>query len=275
MSCIEVLKHLYEFMDNELDISISPRIKKHIVQCSTCKQRYELEKNARGLIKSYCKNITAPQYLYKQIIVELNSVDLEFASEDIKKKHKVMRMLFSARTFAIAASVLLIISGGLFYYENKYYKGPSIVDDAIQNHVMAVNDNNLVLNEKTSVVNNTNKYNKYVNNSLSSNFRQPLGSLNTEQFRVVGDKPVELCGTSSSCILLHKGNKKLSLQIIHNNRFPTNKLERTRLGLKEFYVGNRSGFNSVIWREGGITYCLISDINKNEILRFAASLTSR
>lgn len=275
MSCLEAVKYLYEFMDNEVDKSQYLIIKRHIENCEECRQRYEFEKGVRSLVKTYCTNTTVPPYLYNKIIESLDSIDMENVDQPAKKivyEQKVVRKLFSTRSYAIAASILLSIAGGVFYYTNHYNDNSiSIVDNAVKNHVVAVNDN-LVFNEETSVVGNVNKY---IGSSVNSKPGNSSPLLNAEQIRVVGGIPVRLSGTDSPCVIFDKGGNKLSLQIIHNSSFPFKNLERAQFGPKEFYLGNCRGFNSVLWEEDGVTYCLTSDINKNEMLRFAATLTSR
>ena len=277
MVCVETIKYLYEFLDKEIDKSQYPIIKEHIDNCFECRQRYEFEKGVRSLVKAFCVNTTAPAYLHSKIIEGLGSVDAEISeNKDIQaiSEQKVTRAVFSSRIYAIAASILLLIGGGVFYYTNyyNYNNDPlSIVDNAVKNHVVAVNDN-LVFNEETSVVGNVNKY---LGNNINTTLRNSSPLLNAEQIRIVGGIPVKFYGTSSPCVIFDKGGNKLSLQIIRNSSFPISNLERVKLGPKEFYIGSRRGFNSVIWEEDGSTYCLTSDINKNEILRFAATLTSR
>jgi len=277
MVCVEAIKYLYEFLDKEIDKSQYPIIKEHLDNCFECRQRYEFEKGVRSLVKAFCLNTTAPAYLHSKIIEGLGSVDAEISeNKDIQaiSEQKVTRAVFSPRFYAVAASILLLIAGGVFYYANYYnYNNDfiSIVDNAVKNHVVAVNDN-LVFNEKTSVVSNVNKY---FGNNINNTLRNSSPLLNAEQIRIVGGVPVKLCGTSSPCVVFDKGGNKLSLQIIRNSSLPIRNLERTQFGPKQFYIGNCRGFNSVVWEEDGSTYCLTSDINKNEILRFAATLTSR
>lgn len=277
MVCVETIKHLYEFMDKEIDKSQYPIIKEHLDNCFECRQRYEFEKGVRSLVKAYCINTTAHAYLHSKIIESLNSVDAEIpGNKDIQalSEQKITRALFSPRFYAVAASILLLIAGGVFYYANYYnYNNDfiSIVDNAVKNHVVAVNDN-LVFNEKTSVVGNVNKY---LGNNINTKLSNSSPLLNAERVSIVGGIPVKFGGTSSPCVVFDKGGNKLSLQIIRNSSLPIRNLERTQLGSKQFYIGNCRGFNSVVWEEDGSTYCLTSDINKNEILRFAATLTSR
>lgn len=275
MTCNEAGKHFHEFMDKELDKSHYLVVKKHVDNCDDCHRRYKFEMDVRALVKACCIKMTAPPYLHERILKGLNAADTNVPVYTTKKasyQAKVSRTSFSARSYAIAASILISIAGGVFYYAN-YHQANStiIVDDAVKNHVVAVNDN-LVFNEKTSVVDNINEY---LGNTIQSTLSNSSPFLNAEQVNIKGGMPVKLCGTSSPCIIFDKGGNKLSLQVVRKSGFPITNLERAQMGHKEFYIGNRRGFNSVLWEEDGVTYCLTSDLNKNEILRFAVTLTSR
>ncbi|MCF6157037.1 MAG: mycothiol system anti-sigma-R factor [wastewater metagenome] len=281
MFCADVIKHLYEFMDGEIDEPNHLTIQKHVNHCGECRQRYEIERDIRSLIKSCGKKSPAPPHLYDRIIKGLNAIDLENTrltdkiihpdTNIIQNQKTEKRILFSSRFFTIAASFLLAVAMSIFYYSIYHKNSLSIVDSAVENHVVAVNDNNLVFNEKTSVVGNINDYlEREINTKLESS--SPI--LGAKQVRVVGGIPVRLGSTDSSCVIFDKGGNKLSLQTIHNNRFPMKNLKRVQLDSKEFYVGNCRGFNSVLWQENDLIYCLTSDINIKEILKFAEALTS-
>ncbi|MBW7897334.1 Anti-sigma factor RsrA [Candidatus Brocadiaceae bacterium B188] len=275
MTCSEAIKHFHEFMDKELDKSHYLIVKKHIDNCEDCHKKYTYEMNVRSLVKTCCAKTTAPVYLYGRIINSLDSVDfgvLKYTDREKNYQEKIFRTSFLSYPFTIAASILISIAGGIFYYA-KYYQTDStaIVENAVKNHVVAVNDN-LVFNEKTSVVENINKY---LGNTINTRLSNSSPFLNAEQVSIKEGMPVRSCGTSSPCVIFDKGGNKLSLQVVRKGSFPIANLERVQLGHKEFYIGNRQGFNSVLWEEGGVAYCLTSDLNKNEMLRFAATLTSQ
>ncbi|HHT9109850.1 MAG TPA: mycothiol system anti-sigma-R factor [Candidatus Brocadiaceae bacterium] len=276
MSCIEAVKYLYEYMDGEISDSHGIVVKKHLDNCTACRQRYEFEKGIRALVKAHCINTKAPPHLHHRIIEGIAAINKESVIQETASKEKITRLFFSPRSYAVAASLLLLIAGGIFYYTNygSYSNDQiSIVDNAVKNHVQAVSDSdNLVFNEKTSIVGNIMDY-------FGSNLNVGQGNssplLNSGQIRVVGGLPVQICGTSSSCFILNKGGNKLTLQVVRNSGLPMRNLEKVQFDTKEFYVGNCRGFNAVLWEEEGSTYCLTSDISADEILKVASNLTLR
>ncbi len=274
MSCVETGKYFHEFMDKELDNSNYLLMKKHIDNCEICNKRHKFEMDIRLLVKAHCSNITAPTYLYNRILEGLNPSDTDATvhpGTEVVCKSYTKRKLFSSRSYAIAASLLISMAGGIFYYTNYSNDSTAIVDNAVKNHMAAVNDN-LVFNEKTSVVGNVNEY---LGNTINTKLNNTSPFLNAEQVSMAGGGPVRSYGTSSPCVIFNKGGNKLSLQVVRKDGFPITNLEKVQFGPKEFYMGNCRGFNSVLWEEDGATYCLTSDMDKNEMLRFAATLTSR
>ncbi|MDR4507005.1 MAG: hypothetical protein MRJ65_01995 [Candidatus Brocadiaceae bacterium] len=269
------MKHLYAFMDNEIERSLHIVVKKHLDECGKCSQKYKSEKQIRVRIKALCKNIEVPARLYKRISEGLDAIDKEFSTGKVLCKKEVFSPIVSLRAYAVAASILLSIIGGIMYYANfndyDHDRSFSIVNSAVENHVVAVHDN-LVFNEKTSVVKTGNKYFENVINAGGKKMSSPL---NIEQVRVMKQMPVNFCGENSSCVVFDMGNNKLSLQTVQKRDFPIERLEKVRFGSKLFYMGNSRGFNSVLWKENGALYCLTSDINKKEMLQLAAVLSSR
>ena len=222
MVCVEAIKHLYEFMDKEIDKSQYPIIKEHLDNCFECRQRYEFEKGVRSLVKAYCINTTAPAYLHSKIVESLYSVGAEISeNKDMQaiSEQKVPRTLFLPRFYAVAASLLLLIAGGVFYYAHYYNNSDpiSIVDNAVKNHVVAVNDN-LVFNEKTSVVGNVNKY---LGNNINTKLSNSSPLLNAERVSIVGGIPVKFGGTSSPCVIFDKGEINFRFKLYAIAVFPS------------------------------------------------------
>lgn len=137
MTCNEAIKHFHEFMDKELDKSHYFVVKKHIDNCGDCHKRYKVEVDVRALVKACCNKITAPPYLLDRILKDLDAVHAVtpvLAAKEVSYQQKAPRTLFSSRYYAIAASVLISIAGGIFYYSNYYHHADSItiVDDAVK-----------------------------------------------------------------------------------------------------------------------------------------------
>jgi len=269
MSCAETVKHLHEFLDKELDMANRVVITNHITVCEDCRQQYEFEMGLRALIKAHCINTIASERLYGRIIKSLSSLSIynpDIEEEQPVVKSKILRPFASIRFYSIAASILILLGGGIFYYANyRSIDAPSVVDAVVQNHVVAVNDN-LVFNETTSVIGDMDKKR---NNTATGN---SLSLMDTELISIPGGIPTRQSGTGNSCVVFNKDGYKVSLQVIRNGSFPCRNLEKISLGNREYFLGNGKGFNAVIWKDERQAYCLTSDIAKDELLKFAMNL---
>lgn len=269
MSCVETVKYIYEFLDKELDVTHRCVITDHITACKKCQQRYEFEIGLRALIKAHCINTTAPAHLHDRIIKSLTSLSIynpDLEEKQPVNKPKTIHSFASIRFYSIAASILVLLAGGIFYYANyQSADAPSVVDTVVKNHVIAVNDN-LVFNETTSVVGNIDKKRNNTTTGNSSSL------IDTELISFPGGIPTRQSGTGNSCVVFYKDGYKVSLQVISNGNIPYRNLEKISLGNREYYLGNGKGFNAVIWKDERRAYCLTSDIAKDELLKFAMNL---
>ena len=272
MSCAETVKHIHEFLDKELDVTHRLVVSNHITACKDCRQRFEFEMGLRALIKAHCINTMAPAYLHDRIIKNLTSLGIyqpDIEEKQPVNKSKIIRPLASIRFYSIAASILILLGGGIFYYANyQSANAPSVVDAVVSNHVIAVNDN-LVFNETTSIVGNINKKRNY---SVMGN---TSALIDTELISIPGGVPARQPGTGNPCVVFNKDGYKVSLQVLGDGNIPCRNLEKVVLGNKEYYLGNCKGFNAVIWKDERQAYCLTSDIAKDELLKFAMNLPLR
>ncbi len=73
IKCEEVLKHLYEYIDNQLDEVSQAEIDEHLKLCKLCCQHYDFELKLREMVVKSCFVQKAPNLLKKKIIEILNT----------------------------------------------------------------------------------------------------------------------------------------------------------------------------------------------------------
>ncbi len=61
--CTEVLRHLYEFHDQELSPAEADEIREHLLACEPCLDHYQVEDAMRLLIRRSCTAEKAPEEL--------------------------------------------------------------------------------------------------------------------------------------------------------------------------------------------------------------------
>ena len=69
--CTEVLKVVYQFIDNELDSATCDSIREHLAACEPCLDRFDVEQAVKSLVARCCGNDTAPLELRAKVLTQL------------------------------------------------------------------------------------------------------------------------------------------------------------------------------------------------------------
>lgn len=71
ITCEEVIEQIYEFLDQELDSTLSERINAHLERCRDCFTRAEFEKRLRARVNDAAE-AEAPERLHRRLQRLLN-----------------------------------------------------------------------------------------------------------------------------------------------------------------------------------------------------------
>ena len=69
-NCDELLDHLFEFLDAELDERERARLSDHVDGCPTCHEAADVEQHVRALIRRSCTEV-APDSLRLRVVSQL------------------------------------------------------------------------------------------------------------------------------------------------------------------------------------------------------------
>lgn len=69
-SCDELLEHLFEFLDAELDEDQQARFRRHAEECPTCTEATDAEQHIRALVRRSCAEV-APSSLRLRVQSQL------------------------------------------------------------------------------------------------------------------------------------------------------------------------------------------------------------
>jgi mycothiol system anti-sigma-R factor len=69
--CEQVLKRVYEFLDNEVDVASSDAIRRHLAMCEPCLDKFDVEEAVKSLVHRCCGGEVAPSHLRMKIETQL------------------------------------------------------------------------------------------------------------------------------------------------------------------------------------------------------------
>jgi mycothiol system anti-sigma-R factor len=72
--CSEVLHRVYEYLDGEMSIDDTHKIKHHLDECGPCLKEYGLDQTLKALVKRSCQREEAPVELRTQILARITRI---------------------------------------------------------------------------------------------------------------------------------------------------------------------------------------------------------
>ncbi|UNX54011.1 mycothiol system anti-sigma-R factor [Georgenia sp. TF02-10] len=69
-TCDELLDHLFEFLDDEVDDGDCTRFRRHIATCPTCTEAAHAEQHIREMVRRSCAEV-APSSLRLRVVAQL------------------------------------------------------------------------------------------------------------------------------------------------------------------------------------------------------------
>ena len=69
--CEQVLERVYEFLDNEIDAASGDAIRRHLVMCEPCLDKFDVEEAVKSLVHQRCGGEVAPSHLRMKIVTQL------------------------------------------------------------------------------------------------------------------------------------------------------------------------------------------------------------
>ena len=69
--CEQVLKRVYEFLDNEIDVASGDAIRHHLAMCEPCLEKFDVEEAVKSMVHRCCGGEVAPSRLRTKIVTQL------------------------------------------------------------------------------------------------------------------------------------------------------------------------------------------------------------
>jgi len=67
MNCEECLRHLWQYIDGELDVESSDDLQRHLAQCRECFSYAEFERRLKEMLRRSCEQEQAPPELRERL----------------------------------------------------------------------------------------------------------------------------------------------------------------------------------------------------------------
>jgi anti-sigma factor RsiW len=239
---------LHAYVDDELDLVRSVELEDHLAQCSDCADEVASYRALRdGLKAAELRYKPSPEFLARV------SAALQEEQQPRRSTSTPARS-FTWWNWAPAAACLVIAIASLMFYANRE-RETNLSKDIVADHVRS-----LMASHLTDVVTSDQHTVKpWFTGKLD--FSPQVRDLSSNGFELIGGRLEYLDGHSAAAIVYQRRKHVINLfewPVTGSNQDP----ETTA----------QNGFNLIEWKQSGMYYCVISDLNAQELSQFVAAL---
>ena len=247
MTCEQVQELINAYIDGELDLVNNLEIEAHLPACEACQAEYRGHLNVVALVQRGAQYFAAPEMLKKRIERQIDT--------------NVSKPLFSRRWLAIAAAVILALSGGLMW-KILAARSQSQVDDLVAQQVVSSHIRSMMLNHLVDVPSSDQHTVKpWFNGKLD--FAPDVEDLADQGFPLVGGRLDYLDNRTVAALVYQRRKHSINLFIWPSTR-------ATDHSAQQFSV---NGYNIIHWISSGTSYWAVSDVNSADLSEFAKLLS--
>jgi anti-sigma factor RsiW len=240
MDCELTRELINAYADRELDLVKSLELEEHLSDCPGCSERYESLQSLRGAIGVLYHK--PPIHVQKRITTAVRK-----ASKGETKSHIISWRLIS---IAASAGVIVILSWSVIRLLSGPAAGELMAREVVASHVRS-----LMANHLTDVPSSDQHTVKpWFSGKLD--FSPPVKDLASEGFPLVGGRLDYLDNRPVAALVYQRRQ-----HYINCFSWPSGADEVE----KEF---SRQGYNLIHWKGAGMSYWIVSDLNKSELREF-------
>ena len=268
LSCYDCAKYLDAFLDNELGVKESLDLQEHMAACVACADRAAAERQLRAFVRQHAPVLPLPDEVKRRIIHQ--------ATRCLAPQNRQRRSRFAvySRDFTVgaatAAAIFLLVFLGLF---SRLFERDDMLQKFAREASMAYQ------------VYKTQQVPLEVQESNDTLVVQWFNSRMGHQFKVpcITDQATKLLG-GRLCRLLDRQSAALRYQrhgtdiYVFAFKSPgvslhTQSLVHTKAG--DVYVHRIDGRLVALWQWGDTTYSMVGDLNRDDLLQVANTISYR
>lgn len=259
-------RHAREYLSASIDGALTPeeqeRVDRHLSACEPCSALLALELKTKRLLRQRLPPPPVPSGLREKIIQGIPEAD---ATKQRSQWVFPLWLFRPAPILAIAGAFVLLFSLTIFYAGPRSTEASAFVRDSVDGHVKCL------LGEYTMEVKlaSPDDLSHWLQERLKFSIRIPQFA-QQEQTGLWEGRVSLMGGVRSAQVFYRWRGKTLSLFVLPREKMHLMPGEEQVRNQRAFHVNHHRGYTSLMWREGDLAYCLVSDLSPEEVMAFAS-----
>lgn len=262
MECQEVRVYLSASIDDALTADEQEAVVRHLSACESCSTFLALELKTKRLLRERLPQPQLPSGLRERIIQGLTE------AEPMKLEERWCFPLWLRRPapiLALASTFILLLALAIFYATPRSTQASPFVRDSVDGHVKCL------LGEQIMEVKfaRPEELARWFQERLNFPVRLPRFA-RQEQGHIWEGRLSLMGGERASQVFYRWKGHTLSLFVLPGEKMALMPGMVQIQNERTFLVNHHKGYTSLMWKAGGLTYCLVSDLPPEEVMAFAS-----
>ncbi len=256
MDCGEARKIIYLTSGTEPLTSELVEAKKHVRHCAECTEFFREEEALKNLIKERAPKEKASSNLRENILAEI-------AKREQRLSNHLYNIFYSSkivRTVPIILIVvfLILIATSIFYFISSNQQGDqSLVSQLAEDHITNIPEVAQILSSEPRNVED------WFRGKVDFVVKVP----ELRGTKLIGGRLCRIKNNRIALLFYEKDKKPISLFVMDNSVADLSSIGKVEIQGKKLYQQSEKGCNLIFWREKGVVYALVSDIQREELMR--------
>lgn len=241
---------LHAYLDDELDLVRSMELEDHLVECGDCAHEVASYRSLRERVVSGNVRYQAPADFRLRLLTKLE-----------EQKAPRAEHIFSQRRLPwwswAAVAACLLVTAVTLVLDLQEHRERNLMNEIVSDHVRS-----LMATHLTDVLNSDQHTVKpWFTGKLD--FAPEVRDLSSDGYDLIGGRLEYVDGHSAAAVVYERHNHAINVFM-----WPS-------LGSdQEPHAITRQGFNLIEWKRAGMYYCVVSDLNQEELSEFSSMLRS-
>jgi anti-sigma factor RsiW len=258
MDCTQTRSLMHGRLDQELDLASAMAIDQHLQSCAACKKIYDQHSTLRSAVRQHATYHAAPAGLADRVRADL---DRTAVSTPAKTERPRWQWLRFGRWFQLGAA--MAATAAVTWTAALQLNGPA-QDELIAEQVIAGHARSVLTGHLADLATSDQHTVKpWLSGKLD--FSPPVMDLTTAGFPLIGGRLDYLDNRPVAALVYRRDRHLINLFV-----WPDPKSDRTR----PTQTLSKQGYHVLHWRDAGMTFWAISDLNPAEIKVFAEAYAS-
>ncbi len=267
MSCQDCEKYLEAFLDHALEVKESLDVEAHMRSCTSCADRAEAERAFQRFVRQQVTEPPLPEEKKRRIVRQA----MQAAQHDGGRRphHGAFQLRDFIIGLATAAALFLLVFKPFFFTAE--------ADDMMQkfaNEASMTYSTYMTQHVPPEFVNTDDKIVTQWLNTLMG-YRLKMPCITDQATKLLGGRLCRLFDRKSAAMIYERNGANLVLFAFKGGQFTMPERYKVPAKGRELYIRTISGRPVAMWKHGDITYSMVGDIDRDDLLQVAKTVNYR